>query len=169
MEMMVSANRLIPFSPICDSNYLHVAQHKFPNVSFFEIQESLIKTILRSKSINSIVKDFPDKSLVEKKFSHLINKAKNTYFEIYKKEFKNIDLYTHFFHEMKYLVSKEGADFHLYDNSVRFDFAEGNNIFIIEYSSEDNFLTVTKKSDEDFVMKECELGSIELVLKSFGE
>ena len=61
------------------------------------------------------------------------------------------------------------AELRFYDNSVRFDFTKGNNIFIIEYSREDDFLTITKKSEKNLVMKECVLGEINQVLNSFGE
>ena len=169
MQSVASANRLIAFSPIYDSNYFHVVPHNFLNASFSEIQELLIKNIIFSKSINSFFEYSSEKALLENKFYRLVNKAKNTYSEIYKKDYKNLEAYSSFLSEIRTLVMNNNAELRFYDNSVRFDFTKGNNIFIIEYSREDDFLTITKKSEKNLVMKECVLGEINQVLNSFGE
>ena len=169
MQSVASANRLIAFPPVLGNNYMLPVQYKRSFFSLFEAQELLLKFIISSKSITSLCNSSSRKSLEEVTLRQLVNKAKNTYSEIYKKDYKNLEAYSSFLSEIRTLVMNNNAELRFYDNSVRFDFTKGNNTFIIEYSREDDFLSITKESEKNLVMKECVLGEINSVLKSFGE
>ena len=118
------------------------------------------------QTITSLCNSSSEKSLEEVVLRQLVDKAKSTYSEIYKKEYMYFEAYSSFLSEIRTLVMNNNAELRFYDNSVRFDFTKGNNIFIIEYSREDDFLTITKKSEKNLVIKECVLGEINQVLDS---
>lgn len=85
--------------------------------------------------------------------------------EIYKHDF-NINEYSLFFKTMEKFCEDEEAKLYCYPDSARFDISYKNTCFIIEYSSEAEFLTVTKKDHESLICKECIFDNIESTMES---
>lgn len=100
-------------------------------------------------------------SFFEKLQKSAIEKCK----EIYKYDFKKT-AYSLFFKSMEKFCENGEVKLYCYPDSARFDISYKNTSFIIEYSSEDDFLTVTKKDFESLTCKECIFDDIESTLES---
>lgn len=105
----------------------------------------------------------------EQKFNMALHFAEKNYSEIYEKSYENKSKYAVFFEEVKTICTAFDIKVYLYDESVRCDIRNENKTYIIEYSDEEHFLTVTNVSDESFQMKECKLGFIQNTINSFGK